>query len=288
MCCQRKQRFHEWSSASWELQLNKLQGGAETTHCQKMQTYFMAVFHVDDSARCDAVRATMNGRILSQWWDSSSEAGPASRPESQFSAPLPSLEVVSVANGQAQSLRPEQSFVGLQSLNLIQNLYVRVASLIACQCEATRPREAEVRINPQLCVGRHGGIVWQEHRAGYCPQVQGRRSPNHSGFRWVWPNTAQAGTHIGEPRLGRRSPPQHRKSWDVLPRDPERLRDQQHAPCFFVGVLLLFFCKPHAPTPQSLLLFPLPSSAIGFGAPSTQGNCLCQLSKYHTFQFLDH
>ncbi|CAJ1456366.1 unnamed protein product [Effrenium voratum] len=37
----------------------------------------------------------MNGRILSQWWDSSSEAGPASRPESQFSVPLPSLEVVS-------------------------------------------------------------------------------------------------------------------------------------------------------------------------------------------------
>lgn len=47
---------------------------------------------------------TLVGRIMAQWWDVCSEAGPKRRPNSDFSIPIPSLDVLAIADQKVKKL----------------------------------------------------------------------------------------------------------------------------------------------------------------------------------------
>ena len=50
-----------------------------------------------------ACKDTIAGKAMSQWWDVSDEAGPSRRPEAKFEEAPPSLEVLTVSDGELKS-----------------------------------------------------------------------------------------------------------------------------------------------------------------------------------------
>lgn len=69
-----------------------------TAEGQAFDVRYLAVFHDDDFSCMESNRDTVTGRAMSQWWDECPEAGPKSRPASQFSEQPPSLDVLAVVN----------------------------------------------------------------------------------------------------------------------------------------------------------------------------------------------
>ena len=59
---------------------------------------YMGFIHQDDPL-AEKASSQVAGQVLSQWWDSSEEAGPKRRPQATFPDPLPTLEVLTVQNG---------------------------------------------------------------------------------------------------------------------------------------------------------------------------------------------
>lgn len=43
------------------------------------------------------------GKMMTGWWDTSTEAGPATRPQSRFDEPPPDLEVLAVVDGEVKN-----------------------------------------------------------------------------------------------------------------------------------------------------------------------------------------
>ena len=113
-------RFSEWSFATWELQLEKMNGGAGPNF------HFMGLYHSDDGGVMKTTKETMIGKVMSAWWDQSEEAGPKTRPNCQFSVPLPSLDVLALSDGKLKTL-------GLQRFSLPLIFYAVTTYIIIQQ-----------------------------------------------------------------------------------------------------------------------------------------------------------
>lgn len=101
----RPARFSEWSFATWDLQLEKMNGGTGPNF------HFMGLYQSDDGGVMKTTKETMVGKVMSAWWDQSEEAGPKTRPNCQFSVPLPALDVLALSDGKLKTL-------GLQEFSL--------------------------------------------------------------------------------------------------------------------------------------------------------------------------
>ena len=55
---------------------------------------FLGVYHQDEHKHLVTCRDTIAGRAMAQWWDVSTEAGPATRPASKFEEQPPTLQVL--------------------------------------------------------------------------------------------------------------------------------------------------------------------------------------------------
>ena len=79
-------RFLEWSSAVWDIQRDELTDQQKSKELPAM--HYMGFIHVDDPL-AEKAACQVAGQVLSQWWDSSPEAGPKKRPQTTFPDPLP-------------------------------------------------------------------------------------------------------------------------------------------------------------------------------------------------------
>lgn len=64
----------------------------------------MGLYLNDDTQIMNQNSSTITGMFVSKWWDQSSEAGPKRRPRSTFDEPVPTLDVLAVANGAVKIL----------------------------------------------------------------------------------------------------------------------------------------------------------------------------------------
>ena len=95
-------RFSEWSSACLQMQLEELK--SENYTGPKM--HYMGIFLEDDAALATKMNSSVAGKLMSQWWDGSAEAGSKRRPRSAFSEPTPSLDVLLISENKCKNLRP--------------------------------------------------------------------------------------------------------------------------------------------------------------------------------------
>lgn len=61
---------------------------------------YMGIFLEDECSMSRALESSVAGKLMSNWWDSSSEAGARRRPRSSFSEPIPQLEVLTIGDDQ--------------------------------------------------------------------------------------------------------------------------------------------------------------------------------------------
>ena len=66
--------------------------------------HYLGVFLEDDAALAKTIQSAVAGKLMSQWWDSSPDAGARKRPRSGFAEPLPSLEVLTITDGKCKRL----------------------------------------------------------------------------------------------------------------------------------------------------------------------------------------
>lgn len=96
-------RFAEWGFASWAMQLERL--SAEDPTSTDLDLRFLAVYHSDSAAELSAYENSVKGKMMADWWDKSTVAGPKARPQTSFTEALPTLECLSVVDGEIRSLR---------------------------------------------------------------------------------------------------------------------------------------------------------------------------------------
>ena len=87
-------RFFEWSTACLEMQLEEITNASYTGPA----VHYLGIFLEDDQTVARALESSVCGKLMSDWWDSSTESGPARRPHSSVSEPTPSLEVLSIGD----------------------------------------------------------------------------------------------------------------------------------------------------------------------------------------------
>ena len=92
-------RFGEWSIASANKQL-----GVLNDNTSGPAFHYMGLYLNDDTQIMNQNSSTITGMFVSKWWDQSSEAGPKRRPRSTFDEPVPTLDVLAVANGAVKIL----------------------------------------------------------------------------------------------------------------------------------------------------------------------------------------
>ncbi|CAK9032889.1 unnamed protein product [Durusdinium trenchii] len=90
-----KHRFAEWSGASWLLQRDWL---TKEKDDKSVDIRYLGVYHDADAAVMKSAKDSVAGRMLSQWWDKSDEAGATSRPNATFGVEPPKLEVLSYSD----------------------------------------------------------------------------------------------------------------------------------------------------------------------------------------------
>jgi len=66
--------------------------------------HYMGIFLEDDAALSRTLESTVAGKIMSDWWDECTDAGPKRRPRSSFAEPVPSLDVVVVTDDVVKTL----------------------------------------------------------------------------------------------------------------------------------------------------------------------------------------
>ena len=64
----------------------------------------MGLYQSDDGSVMKTTHETLVGKVMSAWWDRSEEAGPKTRPNCQFSVPLPALDVLALTDGKLKTL----------------------------------------------------------------------------------------------------------------------------------------------------------------------------------------
>ncbi|CAK9094173.1 Uncharacterized protein SCF082_LOCUS44273 [Durusdinium trenchii] len=87
--------FAEWSGASWLLQRDWL---TKEKDDKSVDIRYLGVYHDADAAVMKSAKDSVAGRMLSQWWDKSDEAGATSRPNATFGVEPPKLEVLSYSD----------------------------------------------------------------------------------------------------------------------------------------------------------------------------------------------
>ena len=95
-------RFGEWSSACLSLQLEELTG---LDSYKGPRIHYMAIFLEDDGALNKSWESNVAGKLIADWWDSSTDAGSKRRPRSSFNEPTPSLEVLTLTDDSVKNLR---------------------------------------------------------------------------------------------------------------------------------------------------------------------------------------
>ena len=92
-------RFSEWSFAAWDFQKEFF---LDPEGCA-FDVSFLGVYHQDDHKHMTACNDTVAGKAMSQWWDISEDAGPATRPASRFEEAPPPLEVLTISEDTLKS-----------------------------------------------------------------------------------------------------------------------------------------------------------------------------------------
>lgn len=91
-------RFSEWGQAVWELQQEFLMP-TEDEH-KKWDMQYIGVYHESDGELLTRYKDMMQGRILNQWWDKVPSSGPPSRAAEGFEEEPPSLDVLTISDGE--------------------------------------------------------------------------------------------------------------------------------------------------------------------------------------------
>ena len=97
-CLPLKLRFGEWSQACAQLQLDELLGNNKALAI----TYLCICLSDDPNMR--SLSSTIAGQFMAKWWDVSAEAGPKRRPRTAFNESIPTLNILSAANGVCKTL----------------------------------------------------------------------------------------------------------------------------------------------------------------------------------------
>lgn len=95
-------RFAEWSTACLDMLLEELGSDSHTGPC----VHYMGVFLEESASMARNLEASVAGKLMANWWDSSSTAGSQRRPRSGFADPLPSLDVLLISENKCKNLRP--------------------------------------------------------------------------------------------------------------------------------------------------------------------------------------
>ena len=96
-------RFAEWSHACWEMLKPTMLG--QNPDAKGSEMHNIAIYVEDDNDMMQDSMRSIAGKIMSQWWDVSMEAGGKSRPNAQFAVDPPTLKVVTVSqDGKAMHL----------------------------------------------------------------------------------------------------------------------------------------------------------------------------------------
>lgn len=102
-------RFSEWSYATLEFQKDFLN---DSENCD-YDFSFLGLFHSDDHKHMTSNKDTVAGKMMTGWWDTSSDAGPATRPQSRFEEQPPELEVLTLVDGEVKNFGMVYSVVFL-------------------------------------------------------------------------------------------------------------------------------------------------------------------------------
>ena len=94
-------RFCEWSQAAWEIQLPYILG---EDGANKWDLRCMSFYHDSEGDLMEQHKDLLTGRMMRQWWDRSEQAGPAARVTEPFAEDLPTLECLSVHDGELKPL----------------------------------------------------------------------------------------------------------------------------------------------------------------------------------------
>lgn len=76
--------------------------------------HYMGIFLEDDNNR-QKLEGNVAGKLMSDWWDSSLDAGDARRPRASFSEPKPQLDVLSVGEDNAVRTSPKKKSIVLDN-----------------------------------------------------------------------------------------------------------------------------------------------------------------------------
>ncbi|CAK9106282.1 FO synthase subunit 1 [Durusdinium trenchii] len=93
-------RFGEWSQACAQLQLAYVLGQDKSVSWN-----YMGIVLGDDAGIMHSLSSKTAGQFMANWWDVSQEAGPKRRSRTPFSEPVPTMEILAVANGQCKKLQ---------------------------------------------------------------------------------------------------------------------------------------------------------------------------------------
>ena len=96
-------RFHEWASAAWEMQKERLVVRSKKEE-ETFDVRFIATYHEEDYDMMTAMQETLTGRIMNQWWDKCPEAGDPARPNVSFDVEQPAMKVLTIQDGQVRQL----------------------------------------------------------------------------------------------------------------------------------------------------------------------------------------
>lgn len=94
-----RQRFAEWSSACCSMQLKAL-----VEDSRAPSVHYMGLYLQDDAAMMEKNMSNVAGTFMAKWFDQSELAGPSRRPSSSFAEPVPTLEILTVADNQLKIL----------------------------------------------------------------------------------------------------------------------------------------------------------------------------------------
>ena len=70
---------------------------------QRYDIHFVGLYLDDDAENLKKHSEVVSGRIFSQWWDTTKDAGPRARPAAQFQEDPPTLDTLTVSGNEIKS-----------------------------------------------------------------------------------------------------------------------------------------------------------------------------------------
>ncbi|CAK9111224.1 unnamed protein product [Durusdinium trenchii] len=158
-------RFGEWSQACAQLQLAYVLGQDKSVSWN-----YMGIVLGDDAGIMHSLSSKTAGQFMANWWDVSQEAGPKRRSRTPFSEPVPTMEILAVANGQCKI--PD----------LVRNKYVATQSAAVTKIEDAIARNKNLKVALQGTLDESASTL--PSSSGDVPADSGSRtlaSPDYSG-----------------------------------------------------------------------------------------------------------